>query len=134
MDRFDSFREAPLMLPGEMAAIMADPSRFPFIDKVLAFDEGQMVMTQSTLSVADHPFLSDHTIDGVPYHPGVMAMEMFAENALLLCPDSCLAGFESVKFGLPVKVMKGSMRVRVEAKVERTDGELIWVKCRLSPI
>ena len=131
MDRFDSFREAPLMLPGEMAAIMADPSRFPFIDKVLAFEEEQMVMTQSTLSVADHPFLSDHAIDGVPYHPGVMAMEMFAENALLLCPDSCLAGFEGVKFGLPVKVMKGTMRVRVEAKVERTDGDLTWVKCRL---
>ena len=131
MDRFDSFREAPLMLPGDMAAIMADPSRFPFIDKVLAFDEEQMVMTQSTLSVADHPFLSDHAIDGVPYHPGVMAMEMFAENALLLCPDSCLAGFEAVKFGLPVKVMKGTMRVRVEAKVERTDGDLTWVKCRL---
>ena len=131
MDRFDSFREAPLMLPGEMAAIMADPSRFPFIDKVLAFEEEQMVMTQSTLSVADHPFLSDHAIDGVPYHPGVMAMEMFAENALLLCPDSCLAGFEGVKFGLPVKVMKGTMRVRVEAKVERTDDNLTWVKCRL---
>ena len=131
MDRFDSFREAPLMLPGEMAAIMADPSRFPFIDKVLAFEEGQTVMTQSTLSVADHPFLSDHAIDGVPYHPGVMAMEMFAENALLLCPDSCLAGFEDVKFGLPIKVMKGTMRVRVEAKIERTRADLTWVKCRL---
>ena len=131
MDRFDSFREAPLMLPGEMAAIMADPSRFPFIDKVLAFEEHQMVMTQSTLSVVDHPFLSDHAIDGVPYHPGVMAMEMFAENALLLCPDTCLAGFEQVKFGLPVKVMKGTMRVRVEAKLERKQGDLTWVKCRL---
>ena len=131
MDRFDSFREAPLMLPGDMAVIMADPSRFPFIDKVLAFEEAQMVMTQSTLSVADHPFLSDHAIDGVPYHPGVMAMEMFAENALLLCPDSCLAGFEEVKFGLPVKVMKGTMRVRVEAKIERNRDDLTWVKCRL---
>ncbi len=131
MDRFDSFREAPLMLPGDMAVIMADPSRFPFIDKVLAFEEAQMVMTQSTLSVADHPFLSDHAIDGVPYHPGVMAMEMFAENALLLCPDSCLAGFEEVKFGLPVKVMKGTMRVRVEAKIERSRDDLTWVKCRL---
>ena len=131
MDQYDSFREAPLMLPGEMAAIMADPRRFPFIDKVLQFDEHQMVMTQSTLSVADHPFLSDHAIDGVPYHPGVMAMEMFAENALLLCPDSCLAGFENVKFGLPVKVMKGTMRVRVEARINRTVGDLTWVNCRL---
>ena len=131
MDRFDSFREAPLMLPGEMAAVMADPTRFPFIDKVLAFEEHQMVMTQSTLSVADHPFLSDHAIEGVPYHPGVMALEMFAENALLLCPDACLAGFEGVTFGLPVKVMKGSMRVRVEAKIARTQGDLTWVECRL---
>ena len=131
MDKYDSFREAPLMLPGEMAAIMADPRRFPFVDKVLAFDENQMVMTQSTLSVADHPFLNDHAIEGVPYHPGVMAMEMFAENALLLCPDSCLAGFENVKFGLPVKVMKGTMRVRIEAKVERKEGDLTWVNCRL---
>ena len=35
---------------------------------------------------------------------------------------------------MPVKVMKGTMRVRVEAKVERTDGDLTWVKCHLSPI
>ena len=119
------------MLPAEMAAVMADPSRFPFIDKVLSFDEGQMVMTQSTLSVAEHPFLSDHAIDGIPYHPGVMAMEMFAENALLLCPDSCLAGFENVTFGLPVKIMKGTMRVRTEALIERTEGDVTWVKCRL---
>ena len=36
MDRFSSFREAPLKLPAEMAAAMADPTRFPFVDKVLA--------------------------------------------------------------------------------------------------
>ena len=30
MDRFDSFREPPLRLPSEMAAIIAEPSRFPF--------------------------------------------------------------------------------------------------------
>ena len=131
MDRFDSFREAPLMLPGEMAAIMEDPQRFPFIDKVLAFEEQQNVLTQTTLSVAEHPFLNDHAIDGVPYHPGVMAMEMFAQNALLLCPHSCLAGFENVTFGLPVKVLKGSIRVRVEASILRIDGERTWVNCRL---
>ena len=61
------------MLPGEMAAIMADPSRF-IHDKVLAFDEGQMVMTKHAFS--GRPSVpGDHTIDGVPYHPGVMAME-----------------------------------------------------------
>jgi 3-hydroxymyristoyl/3-hydroxydecanoyl-(acyl carrier protein) dehydratase len=131
MDRFDSFREAPLMLSGDMASLIADPSRFPFIDKVLSVDEEDSMMTQSTLSVADHPFLSDHAIDGVPYHPGVMALEMFAENALLLCPHTCLAGFEDVKFGLPVKVMKSSMIVRVLTSVERTEGDVTWVSCKL---
>jgi 3-hydroxymyristoyl/3-hydroxydecanoyl-(acyl carrier protein) dehydratase len=131
MDRFDSFREAPLMLSGDMASLIADPSRFPFIDKVLSVNEEESMMTQSTLSVADHPFLSDHSIDGVPYHPGVMALEMFAENALLLCPHTCLAGFEDVKFGLPVKVMKSSMIVRVLTSVERTEDDVTWVSCKL---
>jgi 3-hydroxymyristoyl/3-hydroxydecanoyl-(acyl carrier protein) dehydratase len=131
MDRFDSFREAPLMLSGDMASLIADPSRFPFIDKVLSVEEENSMMTQSTLSVADHPFLSDHAIDGVPYHPGVMALEMFAENALLLCPHTCLAGFEDVKFGLPVKVMKNSMLVRVLTEVARSEGNLTWVSCKL---
>ena len=131
MDRFSSFREAPLKLPGEMAAAMADPSRFPFVDKVVAFEEGQRLTTQSTLSTSDHPFLVDHAIEGVPYHPGVMALEMFAQASLLLHPSSCLAGFEEVTFGLPVKLMKGPMTVRVEADVDRTEGDLTWVRCRL---
>ena len=38
-------------------------------------------------------------------------------------PDT-VAGFEQVKFGLPVKVMKGTMRVRVEAKLERKQGDV----------
>ncbi|MCP2503910.1 MAG: polyketide synthase dehydratase domain-containing protein, partial [Candidatus Poseidoniaceae archaeon] len=131
MDAFDAFREAPLRLPAEMATIIADPFRFPFIDKVLSVDERQSLTTQTTLSVADHPFLADHAIDGVPYHPGVMALEMFAENALLLRPSACLAGFEDVSFGLPVKLLKGEMAVRVHAELVRGDGEMSWIACRL---
>jgi hypothetical protein len=131
MDRFDSFREAPLKLPAEMAASIADPRRFPLIDKLVSLDEGKSLVSQCTLSVQDHPFLVDHAIDGVPYHPGVMAMEMFAENSLLLMPGHCIAGFEDVSFGLPVKIMKGAMTVRVEANLENTEGDISWVSCRL---
>jgi malonyl CoA-acyl carrier protein transacylase/3-hydroxymyristoyl/3-hydroxydecanoyl-(acyl carrier protein) dehydratase len=131
MDRFDVFREAPLRLPAEMAGLIADPERFPFVDKVLSFEEGQSLATQATLSTADHPFLIDHAIEGVPYHPGVMALEMFAEVALLLRPSTCLAGFESVEFGLPVKLLKGAMTVRVHAEHHRTEGEITWVSCKL---
>ena len=131
MDAFDAFRESPLRLPAEMAGIIADPYRFPFIDKVLHVDERQSLTTQTTLSVAQHPFLADHAIEGVPYHPGVMALEMFAENALLLRPSACLAGFESVTFGLPVKLLKGEMTLRVHAELIRGDGEMSWIACRL---
>jgi hypothetical protein len=131
MDHFDAFREAPLRLPAEMSGAIADPARFPFVDKVLSFEEGQSLAIQSTLSVADHPFLADHAIEGVPYHPGVMALEMFAEAALLLRPSTSLAGFESVEFGLPVKLLKGAMTVRIHAQLERTDGDLTWISCRL---
>ena len=131
MDTFSSFREAPLKLPPQMAATIADPSRFPFVDKVLSLDEGVRLMTQTTLSTEDHPFLLDHAIEGVPYHPGVMALEMFAQSSLLLQPSTCLAGFEEVSFGLPVKLLKGPMTVRVEAVVERTKDDMMWVRCRL---
>ncbi len=131
MDKFDVFREAPLRLPAEMAAVIADPERFPFVDKVLTFSEGQSLVTQATLSATDHPFLVDHAIEGVPYHPGVMALEMFAESALLLRPSTCLAGFESVEFGLPVKLLKGAMTVRIHADFARTEGDVTWVECRL---
>ena len=84
MDRYDSFRDAPLKLPGEMAAAIADPRRFPLIDKLISLDEGNSLTSQCTLSVRDHPFLSDHAIDGVPYQPGVMAMETVADTRLTL--------------------------------------------------
>ena len=131
MDKFSSFREAPLKLPPSMSAAIADPSRFPFVDKVLALEEGQELLTQTTLSTVDHPFLVDHAIEGVPYHPGVMALEMFAQSSLLMLPSTCLAGFEEVTFGLPVKLLKGPMTVRVSAVVERREDGLTWVRCRL---
>ena len=131
MDRFDSFREAPLRLTPEMSAVIANPSRFPFIHKVLEFSENKDLLTQTTLSNDEHLFLMDHAIEGVPYHPGVMALEMFAENALLLNPMTCVAGFEEVKFGLPIKLLKDEMKVRVSSVIERTEGDLTWVRCSL---
>jgi len=131
MDRYSTFREAPLLLPGEMAVAIADPRRFPFIDKILSLQVGKSLISQTTLSVADHPFLADHAIEGVPYHPGVMALEMFSENSLLLCPNTCLAGFEEVKFGLPIKLLKGAMTIRSEVEVLSSSQDITRVSCRI---
>ncbi|MEC8735494.1 MAG: KR domain-containing protein, partial [Candidatus Thermoplasmatota archaeon] len=131
MDKFNSFREAPLMLPAEMSAVIANPSRFPFIDKVVELDAGKSLTSQSMLSAKLHPFLVDHAIDGVPYHPGVMALEMFAQNALLLRPDCAFAGFENVKFGLPVKLMKSEMITRVKVEVTSDKSGIVLVQAKL---
>ena len=131
MDRFDSFREPPLRLPAEMAAAISDPQRFPLIDKVVDFIEGESITSQMTLSTSEHKFLVDHAIDDVPYHPGVMALEMFAENALLLLPNTSLAGFMEVEFGLPIKLLKNEMTVRVSAKLIRSEDGISYVECLL---
>ena len=60
-----------------------------------------------------------------------MALEMFAENALLLKPTTCIAGFENVSFGLPVKLLKPEMKVRVVATLEKSTDNLHWVTCKL---
>ena len=131
MDQYDSFRAPPLKLPAEMAAIIADPTRFPFIDRILSFEEGVALAGESLLSTEEMPFLVDHSIEGVPYHPGVMALEMFAEHALLLCPEYALAGFEDVTFGLPIKLVKGPLTIRTVATISKSEGEVIWVKAWL---
>jgi len=131
MDIFDSFRAPPLRLPGDVSAALDNPERFPFVDRLLAFEQGKSLTGESTLSVEEMPFLADHTIDGVPYHPGVMALEMFAEHSLILCPEHALAGFEAVEFGLPIKLMKGEMKVRTVVEVKRSEGDLIWLEAHI---
>jgi len=131
MDKFDCFRAPPLRLPGDISAALENPERFPFVDRLLAFEAGKSLCGESTLSVVDMPFLSDHSIDGVPYHPGVMALEMFAEHSLVLCPEYALAGFEAVEFGLPIKLMKGEMKVRTVVEVKRSEGDLTWLTAHI---
>ncbi|MDP7203007.1 MAG: beta-ketoacyl synthase N-terminal-like domain-containing protein [Candidatus Poseidoniaceae archaeon] len=131
MDKFDSFRAPPLKLPPMMSGLIADPARFPFVDRLLDLVEGERLVSECLLSTSIHPFLIDHSIEGIPYHPGVMALEMFAENALLLQPEYCLTGFEEVKFGLPIKLVKGPVNVRVVAEVERRKRDHLWVRCHL---
>ncbi len=131
MDKFNSFREAPLKLPAEMAALLADPQRFPFVDKVLSHELGFEVSTQCTLSTEEYPFLIDHAIEGVPYFPGVMALESFAQNALLICPHLTIVGFADVEFGLPVKLMKGPLVVQTIATLESTHDGITTVACKM---
>ena len=61
---------------------------------------------------------SSHSIEDVPYLPGVMALELFAQCSRLLAPDCFVSGFKDVMFGLPVKLIRSEQKVRVIAKIK----------------
>ena len=110
---------------------MDDASCFPFIDKILLSEDGRPFHSQCTLSVADYPFLSDHAIEGVPYHPGVMAAEMFSLKMRFYSVLDHRTGFQNIEFGLPIKLMKGALVVRIESTIQTKSGNAIFVKSRI---
>ena len=131
LDEEESSRDPPQRLSADVALLIEEPNRFPFVDRITSHEPYEELSYECTLDVDRFPFLEDHAIDNVPYHPGVMAMEMFAEAAQLLWPPCSVIGFEKVEFGLPVKLMGDEQKVRVRAEFDRQDDSSIWVKCSL---
>ncbi len=131
LDDEDCKRAPPQKFPTDTAGAMAEPDRFPFVDRIITHDPYSEIVTECTLSTERFPFLIDHSIDGTPYHPGVMAMEMFAQSALLLYPMCNLEGFSDVNFGLPIKLMKEEARVRVKAEFRGQDHNSLFIQCHI---
>ena len=131
LDEEESSRDPPQRLAADVALLIEEPNRFPFVDLITSHEPYEELSFECTLDVGRFPFLGDHAIEEVPYHPGVMAMEMFAEAAQLLWPPCTVIGFEAVEFGLPVKLMRDEQKVRVRAEFERQDDASIWVRCSL---
>jgi len=131
LDGEDCKRDPPQKLSVDTAGVLAEPERFPFVDRVLSHEPYAEILTECTLDVNRFPFLTDHAIDGTPYLPGVMAMEMFAGDALLLYPMCTLEGFTDVRFGLPVKLLKDEATVRARATFSGQDYNSIFISCRL---
>ena len=131
LDDEDCKRAPPQKFPTDTAGAIAEPERFPFVDRIITHDPYSEIVTECTLSTERFPFLIDHSIDGTPYHPGVMAMEMFAQSALLLYPMCNLEGFSDVNFGLPIKLMKEEARVRVKAEFSGQDHNSLFIQCHI---
>lgn len=133
MDDEDSFRGPRFDFPADVVAIMENARRFALIDQLVDFQARTRIVGQTLLDTSHHHFLTDHAISGVPYLPGVMALEMFAQHATMLRPDASLGGFDDASFGLPVKLVRGPVLVRVVAEVEE-DSETeqhLWVRCHM---
>ena len=124
-------RSPPQRLPEDTAGALAEPTRFPFIDRIVEHEQYERLVAECTLSVDRFPFLIDHAIDGTPYHPGVMAMEMFAQSALLLYPMCTLQKFTDVSFGLPIKLTKDEAHIRIVANFVDQDQHTLTINCHV---
>ncbi|MBE57502.1 MAG: hypothetical protein CMB01_03930 [Euryarchaeota archaeon] len=124
-------RSPPQRLPEDTAGALAEPTRFPFIDRIVEHEQYERLVAECTLSVDRFPFLIDHAIDGTPYHPGVMAMEMFAQSALLLYPMCTLQKFTDVSFGLPIKLTKDEAHIRIVANFVNQDQHTLTINCHV---
>ena len=124
-------RSPPQRLPEDTAGALAESTRFPFIDRIVEHEQYERLVAECTLSVDRFPFLIDHALDGTPYHPGVMAMEMFAQSALLLYPMCTLQKFTDVSFGLPIKLTKDEAHVRIVANFVNQDQHTLTINCHV---
>ena len=74
-----------------------------------------------------HPYLADHSIQGVPVVPVVLAVEWFARAAQAFRPDLKLVGIEDLKVLSGVRLShfdNGGDRLRVSVRPTDVDGVL----------
>ncbi|MEK7745690.1 MAG: SDR family NAD(P)-dependent oxidoreductase, partial [Elusimicrobiota bacterium] len=91
----------------------------PLFQKVLSQEGGKLVV-EKTFALESDPWLADHAINGVPYMPGVMGLELLAETAGK-AQGQVPAILSQVRFSLPVKLLRNRpICVRVESD-ERGD-------------
>ena len=101
------------------------------IDVITYCEHGKAAISAVRLDLESHSYLMDHSISGVPYLPGVMALEMMAETVQsCITSGNRISSFEDVEFGLPVKLTKSHKEIR--CIVEAIEGE--WAEaysCRI---
>ena len=131
LDRGKSLRMPEVVLPPAFSSSFGSSSRHPMVDTITLSEHGKRATSATSLSVESHRYLKDHSISGVPYLPGVMALEMMAET-VQACSDSGnrVSSFEDVEFGLPVKLTKSTKQIR--CTVEAIQGNPVEAyRCKI---
>jgi NAD(P)-dependent dehydrogenase (short-subunit alcohol dehydrogenase family)/acyl carrier protein len=111
----------PLTLEQQAPTLAAAPASlqpFPLAQKVVRQPNGAVHAEVETDS-AKHGFLSEHTLDGKPVLPFVLALEMIAETAAAARPGVPLTAIRNLKMLQGISYAPGSSR---KLLVESTGG------------
>jgi NAD(P)-dependent dehydrogenase (short-subunit alcohol dehydrogenase family) len=98
------------------------------------------LVVELELDPRKQPFLSDHQVEaGVPYLPGVVGTELFAEVASLLAPGRSVVAVEDLEFVSPIKFHKlrpRALRLYASARLSEGGPELavqVWLESVIAP-
>ena len=105
----------PITTSEGVGAFLSELARLDEPEVVLAKGLGGLARSAATKGAmltlrADEPALNDHRVDGVPFMPGVMGLQAFADAA-----GGKIGGFEDVHWAYPVKLLRDQT---VEATVK----------------
>ncbi len=103
------------------------PERFPMLGDVLDWTQTDGLRLMVSYDPSSDGFLDDHRIDGVAVLPGVMAVETFAEAAILMRPDLTVVAIEDLAFEAPLKLYRDEERIAVVRLIPTwdTNGRVI---------
>lgn len=106
----------------------------PRVGQPLAAKGASELVLEVQVDRASHPYLADHSIQGVPVVPVVLAVEWFARAARAFRADLELVGIEEIKVlrGIPLRSYDGAGdRLQVAVRqLENGDGALLSLELR----
>ncbi len=78
---------------------------FHFAPRITDLLKGESLSAVKEFSLEQDPYLTDHSINGTPYVPGVIGLETFAQATELLC-GTAPGALKNVRFAVPIKLLR----------------------------
>ena len=134
LDNRSSVRMPGITLSTPFSSDFGTPGYYPMIDNITSCQLGHRATTSVVLSTDRHSYLLDHSISGIPYLPGVMALEMMAET-VLACENEpfSIHSFDDVNFLIPVKLTRSEKEIICTVERLENSDEHIYA-CRIESI
>ncbi len=118
IDELEHGLEPEVVIAGKIGILMESPSRYlqvdkklyPLIGKIKRNYDGSIV-TERIFSLEDDLYLNHHRFDNIPFLPGVIGLEIFAELTKLGFPKAKLVGFNNVEFKSAIKFTNDKSRL-----------------------
>lgn len=100
-----------------------------YFERVMRFVPGVEIVTEASLSHKSDPYLAEHVFEGTPIFPGVMAIEVMVEAAMVCIGTKDLPVLRDIRFRHPLIISEGAtVIIRTLASVARVSNGIVHVQ------